>query len=128
MSKHKEIYQGYIYDADEGGLHFQDKAIAKAVLQTISKYGSFLSVHYWIANQPINPETVIQDWLTQLYTGTGAAEYQIHSSERTGYLWTDEELNVGGHDLLAELHTHIGKYIYMEIEYSKHLGGTKEAE
>jgi len=118
MCKHKEIYQGRIYEADEGGLHIKDAAIADSVLECIRIHGSFLTVRYWIAKQPINPDTVMQEWLKQLYTGSGSADYEIHRSERTGYLWTDEELNVGGHDLLAELYTHIGKYIYMEIEYS----------
>ena len=38
-------------------------------------------------------------------------------SEITGYLWTDEVVKIGGHDLLKEFETHLGKYLYMEIEY-----------
>jgi hypothetical protein len=116
---HKDVFQGHIYGADEGGLHIGNDAIAEEVAGSIGAYGSFLTIQYYIATQPICPDTVKLDWLKQLYTGFSDTDYHIAWSEITGYLWTDEELNVGGHDLLAELYTHEGKYIYMEIKYSK---------
>ncbi len=119
MAKHKETYEGYLHEAEEGGLHIKGEAIAKLVTDSIREHGSFLTVRHWIAQQPINPETVKLEWLKQLYTGSATAEHKIQASESTGYLYTDEELIVGGHDLMAELYVHEGEYIYMEIEYSK---------
>jgi hypothetical protein len=31
-------------------------------------------------------------------------------------LWTDEDLNVGGHDLLEEIRSYLGKFIYLEVD------------
>jgi hypothetical protein len=41
--------------------------------------------------------------------------FAVHYSDMTGYLWTDEDLMVGGHDLLAELTSHTGKYLVLEV-------------
>ena len=48
--------------------------------------------------------------------GDANVDLQSRYSEITGYLWTDEDLNVGGHDLLAELKGHVGKWLIMEVE------------
>ena len=44
------------------------------------------------------------------------SEFWEQYSEITGYLGTDETLNVGGHDLLEELRSNIDNYIILEIE------------
>ena len=36
-------------------------------------------------------------------------------SEYTGYLWTDEEVLIGGHDLIEELRGCEGKWLLLEI-------------
>ena len=38
-------------------------------------------------------------------------------SDYTGYLWTDENLKIGGHDLLDELKEDCGKWLFLTIEY-----------
>jgi hypothetical protein len=48
-----------------------------------------------------------------------AATYRGVLSEYTGYLWTDEDLMVGGHDLLAELKSHLGKFCHLYVHYSR---------
>src|SRR5437868_3327415 len=48
-----------------------------------------------------------------------------HYSEITGYLWTDENLMVGGHDLLDELRSHKGSFVHLEIAYSKDVPDAK---
>jgi hypothetical protein len=55
--------------------------------------------------------------------GEGDATFGARYSEDTGYLWTDEELNVGGHDLLGELESHEGRYCLLEIRYSHEVPG-----
>jgi hypothetical protein len=37
-------------------------------------------------------------------------------SETTGYLWTDEKLQVGGHDLIEELSGSAGKFLIFEAD------------
>jgi hypothetical protein len=49
--------------------------------------------------------------------GLGEADVGHRYSEITGYLWTDEEIMVGGHDLIEELHDHLGKFCHLEITY-----------
>lgn len=47
--------------------------------------------------------------------GSVQADYLDKYSEITGYLWTDEEIMIGCHDLLTEINENIGKYIYLEL-------------
>lgn len=77
--------------------------------------GQTVSLRYWIADREITRDDAVTAVLHAL-DGVGEADYSPNYSETTGYLWTDEELQVGGHDLLAELTTHVGKYIVMEID------------
>ena len=51
------------------------------------------------------------------FIGGIEADFNPRYSEITGYLWTDEELNVGGHDLMAELKSNVGKWLILEIVY-----------
>lgn len=53
--------------------------------------------------------------LGRVLMGAADAEYAPRYSDITGYLWTDEELNVGGHDLLRELKGQLGRYLLLEI-------------
>lgn len=78
-----------------------------------------VSVRYAISTTGIWPETlgeVAADELS-LLEGKSESVYGAQYSEITGYLWTDEEAKVGGHDLIAMLENNIGKYLWMEVRY-----------
>ncbi len=77
--------------------------------------GKQVNVRYFIANYPETKSVLIEGLIQKLY-GYAEAEYEHEYSEYTGYLWTDENIKIGGHDLLAELKGKIGKFLYMEIE------------
>lgn len=73
-----------------------------------------VTVRYWITDAEVSLEDAQEAAVRQLY-GDFRAEFCARYSELTGYLWTDEELKVGGHDLLNELYTNKGKWIILEI-------------
>jgi hypothetical protein len=75
----------------------------------------FLTVRYWITDEPIDLNKAIETTVEQAM-GFGDCDFQIHHSDRTGYLWTDEDFKVGGHDMIAEMGSFIGKHVLMEIE------------
>lgn len=77
--------------------------------------GKQVSVRYWITDRECTKEDA-QRLATLEIMGIGEAEYGARYSEYTGYLWTDEEITVGGHDLLAELKSHAGKWLVLEVE------------
>jgi hypothetical protein len=124
----KKTYRGYLIEMSNGeedeivGLtpdpfRAADREIvAERIESDIDRYGRFLSVRYFVTDKVIPADQVITEWLNML-EGVGRAEYDMHYSDITGYLWTDEELNVGGHDLLNELRSHISKYLHMEIDF-----------
>jgi hypothetical protein len=74
------------------------------------------SVRYFISDVPATKDELESD-LVRVVCGACKSRYGMHYSEITGYLWTDEDFNVGGHDLIAELRSNLGKFLYMEVEY-----------
>jgi hypothetical protein len=77
--------------------------------------GKQVTVRYWITEKQVTKEEVQEAFLNTVL-GLVEVEWFYHYSDITGYLWTDEELNIGGHDLLAELKSHFGKWLILEID------------
>ena len=73
-----------------------------------------VSVRYFLTDEARSVEQ-LNDALAHIAEGFGEAEYNHRYSEITGYLWTDEEAVVGGHDLVKELRGSLGKHLYMEV-------------
>lgn len=92
--------------------------LVEIIEQDMYKNGHYLSVRYFIADDVCTKEQIERDWI-EVVCGKAEADFCRRYSELTGYLWTDEELKVGGHDLLNELKSYRGKFICLEIGYSK---------
>ncbi len=75
-----------------------------------------INVRYWISETSKTKSELMEDTIKRISGSVDAAYYDRYS-ELTGYLWTVEKVNVGGHDLLREINSYIGKYLYMEVEY-----------
>jgi hypothetical protein len=104
-------------NGEEDRILFLDNDIfAELIKGFIRQHGSNLTVRYWIADQPLSPDQLNENFLASLY-GAAECEYSVRYSEYTGYLGTDEEINVGGHDLLTELKSAEGKFLRMEVEF-----------
>lgn len=83
-----------------------------------------VTVRYWVTGKPCSKEEASAEFLK---TCMGAADVDFGSrySELTGYLWTDEELCVGGHDLIAELKSNVGKWLILEVEVTPNAALTR---
>ncbi len=77
--------------------------------------GKQVTVRYWISDKQSTKEEAQQGFIEELM-GKADVDYHHAYSEITGYLWTDEDLKIGGHDLIAELKSYIGKWLILEIE------------
>ena len=77
-----------------------------------------ITLHYWISAEQMTKQQAQEEFLRALYGmlyGACDGKFVVHYSEITGYLWTDEELMVGGHDIIQELKSHIGKWLILEV-------------
>lgn len=95
-----------------------DGPLAKSVEWLMRIHGDFLTVRYWISDKDQPLEEIKAEFLQEVM-GVASADYGHRYSEITGYLWTDEELKVGGHDLIEELKTFKGKFLHLEITFEK---------
>lgn len=92
------------------------KPLAELFQEELQKNGSNLvSVRYWISDKRTSKKNVKEDF-TKKVLGFAEAQYNVAYSEITGYLWTDESLVIGGHDLLEELKSHADKFLFLELE------------
>lgn len=113
------VYHGFIFEKTYGEndealfIGGMDEPLALAFHGEYDK--GLITVRYWVSDKE-KTKIELQESVLKKYFGALDCEYGDHYSEITGYLWTDEELKLGGHDLLDELRSHIGKYIYLEIE------------
>lgn len=120
----KKVYKGFIETRSYGEaddvlfLKESDIPLAEHIMDDIACYGNKLSVSYFISDKEKSEEGLLESIAMQLL-GDATADYTDRYSEITGYLWTDEELNVGGHDLLGELKGNEGKYLFLEIVFNK---------
>lgn len=127
----KEIYRGWLHlginagdenilqlieDKEQCGRSSQD-ILAESIQDDMRTYGCYLSVSYFVADKELSSDELQEHFLNSLY-GDSSAWYHVAWSEITGYLWTNEEIMVGGHDLLEELKGNVGKFLHLEIEYS----------
>ncbi len=115
------IYKGLVgegYGECDETICLNGEPIAETIQDDIRTHGDFLTVRYFVCDKECSLEQAKMDWVKTI-TGSGAAEYCQRYSEITGYLWTDQELNVGGHDLVEELTSTVGKYLILSIDYSK---------
>ena len=128
MSKKKRevlIYRGKLVKTGNGeaddllGLEKQPGdpiILAEQIMEDLDQYASQspVTVHYFVTAKPCTEEQLTTE-LANVAFGEATADYCMRYSEVTGYLWTDEELTIGGHDLLWELGEAVGSYLHLEI-------------
>ena len=78
--------------------------------------GKNVSVRYWVSDKQGTKEEINEDSMKAIM-GLANTKFGARYSELTGYLWTDEKIRVGGHDLLLELNGFVGKWLILEIDY-----------
>jgi hypothetical protein len=73
-----------------------------------------VSARYWITEKLCTLDEAQEDFVRRLFGGADT-RFGSHYSEITGYLWTDEKVKIGGHDLIEELRNNVGKWLILEV-------------
>lgn len=94
-------------------LSSEREPLAEVLDDTIG--GKQVTARYWITDTPCTKEEADED-AAERVMGKAATRFGSRYSEMTGYLWTDEEVKIGGHDLIGELKDSAGKWLILEIE------------
>jgi hypothetical protein len=101
-------------DLDTDGIYFENEEIPLADVLQSSIARKQVSVYYWITDQQCTKDEAREQFLKKLY-GAADCEFRSRYSDITGYLWTDEDLVIGGHDLLDELRSNVGGFVILDI-------------
>lgn len=101
---------------DEDELRIGDQALADWATQFKD---SLVSVRYWVCDQEITKDKAAEV-TAEIAMGLTSADYRVHHSDITGYLYTDETFTVGGHNLIEELEGFEGRYVILEVVLHAH--------
>lgn len=74
-----------------------------------------VTARYWVCEEKCTKEEA-QDSFLRSVMGFCDINVGARYSEITGYLWTDEDLQIGGHDIIEELRSYLGEWLILEIE------------
>lgn len=116
------VFEGKIWEGSAGPnncalfVGYNSTPLAERWEEILGWGNKQVTVRYWISEFEQTKEQLKENTLLAI-SGAANARYGDRYSELTGYLWTDEQLKVGGHDLLNELASNKGKYLYMEVDY-----------
>lgn len=92
--------------------------LADIIEEDMEEAGNFLTVRYWITEGEA-PDDEIKMNMGRIAMGDSEVQFDALYSEYTGYLWTEEAIKIGGHDLLEEFKRLEGYYCLLEIEYNE---------
>lgn len=92
-------------------IHLDGNPLAE-VLEVLK--GSIVTVRYYISTEQRSEEELIE-MTVRYYHGLADVDFRHRYSEITGYLWTNEDMIIGGHDLKNELYTDAlqGRYLLL---------------
>lgn len=94
---------------------YDTEPFAEILEESIS--GMQVSVRYWICSGEMNKDQAVSSFMMNtLYGMIAECNYCQFYSEETGFLWCDEDIKIGGHDLLTELKSFVGKYLILEVD------------
>lgn len=108
---HGDAYDVLYLTANKGKRNEEDPLAAQ--LQELK--GKVVTVRYWICQEKITKEAIAYK-IGEALLDKMDVDFNHTYSELTGYLWTTENLKIGGHDLLKELRSFTGAYCILEIE------------
>lgn len=114
------VFSGYIKNGDYGDNYdawlLGDKPVT-LLFQYNNLLNKNLTISYYISDKEKTLEEAKEGFIKSLF-GISSGVYSDHYSEITGYLWTDEDLQIGGHDLLGELGCYEGKYCNLIVRFT----------
>ena len=102
------------------GTGTDSEPLARVVQEAAREDLPFWSVRYFVSDQERHGDEWTEALLGKL-CGRADVEYRDVYSDITGYLWTEETLVVGGHDILGELASLVeGGRTWLRLEITMH--------
>lgn len=114
------IIQGLIQEKQHG--QSDDSLFIGQETEPLTSYlkekivNKFVTVRYYISDTEKSKEELLENSIKLLSGSVDDVDYYDFYSDYTGYLWTNESLEIGGHDLEDVVRSNRGKYLYMEID------------
>jgi len=115
-----KAYRGFLRLGEHGEgwdiLFIGEEVVAELLKDDLEQYGHYVTVSYYTSEQENELNQVQEEYMKTLM-GVSEAMFGHRYSEITGYLWTDEEWKVGGHDLIGLLGMEEGRFCHLSVEF-----------
>ena len=128
---HEIVYAGRIVEGRHGenddalfleGSDGRGDPFAEQIQDDLEEHGRYVTARYYLSDEERSTDQLLENQI-RLLAGVAEADYSDYYSEYTGYLWTDEECVIGGHDLLAELLSNVGRYCHLTVTFYREAPG-----
>lgn len=102
---------------DEGGIRIGKRCLEEITDDVECYLGreKLIHVSYFISDVELTKNQFLENHLKSVFGAYELESHDVHGSEYTGYMWTEQKFEVGGHDLLKEITSYDGKYCYLKI-------------
>ncbi len=118
----KKIYRGMLtlnsHGEGDGLLFIGSDVVADTLQDDLQDYGNYVTVSFYTTEKD-TPIEVIQEEYMMTLMGLSDADFDHRYSDITGYLWTDESWEVGGHNLIELLSLSTGRFCHLDVEFSR---------
>ena len=112
------LLEGKIREKENGehadALFIGADVVAEAISNDFRYHETPVFCCWAVSDRPLIPYDLLGIAVEQA-NGDVDAKYYHQYSEITGYLWTDEEAVIGGHDLLEIFRNHLKKYAILVV-------------
>lgn len=100
-----------------GGFIIGDRPFEEICDEIEAYFGRYEIIHvsYFISDTKLTKKEFLDNRLKTVFGAMDLECVDVHGSEWTGYMWTDQKFKIGGHNLLEEFNSHDGKYCYLKI-------------
>lgn len=115
LSEEKDAEYSCEYEIRVAGIELID-----TLADLLKQKGNYVSCKYYLTDEKVEGTLEdLEEQYLQSILGVGDVDYNHNWSEYTGYLWTELDFTIGGHNLGDELlkAVHKGRYLYMTVEF-----------
>ena len=118
----RKEYKGYIAICEYGFLTLDEdknESYGSSLAGDIEedwKKGQKVSLRYYIGEEPMTLEQATTALIEKTFGGEVNAKYILDAYSEYTIMEMEENLQIGGHDMIGELYSHEGKYAVIVVE------------
>jgi len=92
-----------------------DEPLLERIQSIKGIYEKKVSFRWWTSTEEASVDKVKEEFIKKVL-GFASVSFGAVYSDLTGFLWFNNDMKIGGHDVAAEIASETGRWIVLEIE------------